>query len=101
MHSANCAAFCEKWPTYAKHVLTALALNENDGDFFTCFSSDIESVLALLKLVTPKPKGRQGRKNNNDDYFQKAIDDFISFLPVYMHFFIINCNNCISYTIDF
>lgn len=63
-------------------MLTTLALYEKNVDFYTCFSSDIESILALLKLVIPKPKGRQGRKNNNDDYFQNTVDDLIIFLPV-------------------
>lgn len=59
---------------------------EKDADFFTCFSSEIESLLALLKLVSPKPKGRSGRKNNNNDFFQKIVDDFITFLPVTLSF---------------
>lgn len=62
--------------------MPTLALHEKDADFFTCFSPEIGSMIALLKLVTPKPKGRQGRKNNNDDFFQKIVDDFITFLPV-------------------
>lgn len=82
MHSSNCSTFTEKWPIYSKYILATLALYEKDVDFFTCFSSDIESMLALLKLVTPKPKGRSGKRNNNDTFFQTIVDDFIIFLPV-------------------
>lgn len=62
--------------------MKTLTLQEKNTDFFTCFSHDIESMLALLKLVSPKPKGRLGKNNNNNNFFQKIVDDFISFLPV-------------------
>lgn len=78
---SNCMEFTNKWPIYSNHVLATLAIYEKDADFFTCFSTDIEQVLALLKLVTPKPKNRTG-KRNNDNWFQKVVDDFIIFLPV-------------------
>lgn len=78
---SNCTAFTSKWPIYSNHVLATLAIYEKDADFFTPFSTDIEPIIALLKLVTPKPKNRPG-KRNNDNWFQKVVDDFITFLPV-------------------
>lgn len=74
-------AFTNKWPINVNHIMTTLALHEKDADFFTCFSDDIEKVLAVLKLLTKKPNNRNG-KRNNDDWFQKLVDDFIIFLPV-------------------
>lgn len=79
--ASNGTAFLNKWPVYSKHVLSTLALREKDADFFTCFSVDIEEILALLKLVTPKPKN-PSKKKTNDNWFQKVVDDFIVFIPV-------------------
>lgn len=81
MQPSNCNAFEEKWPEYSEHMLTTLAIHEKDADFFTCFSSDIESILALLKLMAPKPSGRRG-KSPRTDPFQTIIDEFITFLQV-------------------
>lgn len=79
MHPSNSTAFTEKWPIYSKYLLETLALYEKNVNFYTSFSSDIESMLALQKLVTPKP-GRKGQKN--DGFYQKIMDDLITFLPV-------------------
>lgn len=79
--TSNGTAFMDKWPIYSKYVLSTLALREKDADFFTCFSSDIEEMLALLKLVTPKPKNIS-KKKNNGNWFQRVVDDFIVFVPV-------------------
>lgn len=79
--ASNGSAFINKWPIYSKHMMSTLAIHEKDADFFTCFPTDIEEILALLKLVTPKPKN-QSKKKTNDNWFQKVVDDFIVFIPV-------------------
>lgn len=84
MEPSNCTAFAEKWSIYSGHILAALAIHEKDSNFFTTFPPDIEAFLGLLKLVTPKPKGRQG-KRNNDNWFQQITDDFITYIPVSLH----------------
>lgn len=79
MNPSNCMTFKENWQVYSNHILAALALDEKEDDFFTCFSTDIEPMLALSKLLTPKPKGRLGR---NPNWFQDVVNDFITYLPV-------------------